>query len=222
MKLYYNTEILKWTIFKENRHKSGVYQWVNNITGKSYIGSSINLSGRFSGYYSKRHLNRTTNGASVISRAILKYGHFNFSLVILEYCEPSVLLLREQYYMDILKPEYNILKLAGTRKGVKYTPERIARMKCVKLKFTPEWKLNMSIAAKGRKHTAETIKKIRATTSKNHGICVEVLDISNNFIKILPSKVEAALYSNVSTKTISKHLDKNKICKGFIFKSGRY
>ena len=32
---------------------------------------------------------------------------------ILEYCEPSKVLEREQYYIDLLKPEYNILKTAG-------------------------------------------------------------------------------------------------------------
>lgn len=46
----------------------------------------------------------------MIYRALLKYSYSNFSLDILEYCELDVLIEREQYYINILKPEYNILK----------------------------------------------------------------------------------------------------------------
>lgn len=52
-----------------------------------------------------------------IYKAILKHGHSNFSLEILEYCKPSEILEREQYYIDLLKPEYNLLKTAGSRLG---------------------------------------------------------------------------------------------------------
>lgn len=56
---------------------------------------------------------------SLIYSAILKYDHVNFSLDILEYCEIDVLIEREQYYINLLKPEYNILKLANSRLGSK-------------------------------------------------------------------------------------------------------
>jgi group I intron endonuclease len=42
----------------------------------------------------------------------LKYGSAKFSVEILEYCEPSEVFKREQYYFDLVKPEYNILKIA--------------------------------------------------------------------------------------------------------------
>ena len=44
----------------------------------------------------------------VINKALKKYGYFMFKLEILEYCEPKVIVEREQYYMDEIKPEYNI------------------------------------------------------------------------------------------------------------------
>lgn len=53
--------------------------------------------------------------------ALLLYGYSNFSLEILEYCEPSDVISREQYYMDLLKPEYNTLKTAGSSIGFKYS-----------------------------------------------------------------------------------------------------
>ena len=55
----------------------------------------------------KRILNK---GSSGIYKALLKYGYKNFILDIVEYCEPSQLIKREQYYIDKVKPEYNILK----------------------------------------------------------------------------------------------------------------
>jgi len=46
----------------------------------------------------------------MIYKALLKYGYSKFSLEILEYCDPKDLTKREQYYLDLLKPNYNILK----------------------------------------------------------------------------------------------------------------
>jgi group I intron endonuclease len=59
-------------------------------------------------------------GKSIINNSLLKYGYCNFSLDILEYCESSILIKREQYYIDTLNPEYNILKIAGSSFGYKH------------------------------------------------------------------------------------------------------
>jgi len=48
---------------------------------------------------------------SVIYSALLKNGHGSFKLDIIEYCNKADI-IREQYYLDLLKPEYNILKVA--------------------------------------------------------------------------------------------------------------
>lgn len=52
---------------------------------------------------------------------LLKYGDSNFSLDIIEYYEPSVLIAREQYYIDLLKSKYNILKKGLIKKKKKGT-----------------------------------------------------------------------------------------------------
>lgn len=44
----------------------------------------------------------------LIHKALLKYGYSGFKLEIIEYCNKDDLLNREQYYQDLLKPEYNI------------------------------------------------------------------------------------------------------------------
>ena len=108
---YNNSCLNKSIIYKENNKKSGVYRWNNLITGKSYVGSSISLGNRFRIYFSSNAMkNKLSNGSSAIYGALLKYGYSNFSLDIIEYCEPSLLKIREQYYIDTLKPEYNINK----------------------------------------------------------------------------------------------------------------
>jgi group I intron endonuclease len=106
--IYANVETDKSIIYKENRNKSGVFRLVNKINGKSYVGSSMSLSKTFSIYYSLGSLKREVKGSIIIYRALLKYGYSNFSLHTLEYCEKDVLIEREQYYMDLIKPEYNI------------------------------------------------------------------------------------------------------------------
>jgi len=69
------------------------------------VGSSINLKIRLSQYFNVNYLER--NSSMRICRALLKHGYSNFSLEILEYCEPAKCLEREKYYINKLKPEYN-------------------------------------------------------------------------------------------------------------------
>lgn len=51
-----------------------------------------------------------------IARALLKYGHQNFSLTILEFCDNdrAILHAREKHYFEEYSPEYNILKTPGS------------------------------------------------------------------------------------------------------------
>jgi group I intron endonuclease len=74
--------------------KVGIYQWVNTINGKFYIGSAIDLSKRLNEHF----FNDKSN--ILLQRAFIKYGLNNFSVHILEYCDKDVLIEREQYYFD--------------------------------------------------------------------------------------------------------------------------
>ena len=132
IKTYSNAERDKFILYKDNNNKSGIYRWNNLITNKSYIGSAKSIRGRFSIYYSTNsvhilRISKLAEGSSAIYSAILKYGYENFSIDILEYCDISILIEREQYYIDLLEPsldlvteyrgqrEYNILKIAYSR-----------------------------------------------------------------------------------------------------------
>ena len=109
IKTYSNTEADKDQILSDNKNKSGIYMWTNLTNDKCYIGSAVDLPNRLSFYYSKLSMeNLLKRSQSHICSALLKYGHYNFSLIILEYCEPDKCLEREGYYWKLFKPEYNI------------------------------------------------------------------------------------------------------------------
>jgi hypothetical protein len=49
-------------------------------SGKSYIGSSYKLHDRFKRYFSYSYLSNKNRGASLICKALLKYGYTGFKL----------------------------------------------------------------------------------------------------------------------------------------------
>jgi len=124
--IYINADTDKLNLFADNRGKVGVYRWINKISGNTYVGSSINISVRMYTYFSLRSLAKSNRP---IDRALLKHGFSNFSLEILEYCNEDNVLKREQYFIDLLKPEYNIVQTAGSTLGYKHTPESLAKMR---------------------------------------------------------------------------------------------
>lgn len=128
---YLNADTDKLSIIRDNKGKSGVYLWTNIINGKSYVGSSVNLSRRLTQYYNINILTKYREN-SLIHKAILKYGYSNFKLCILEYCDRKDTIKREQYYMDTFKPEYNILKFAGSNVGFVHSSETIEKIRMKK------------------------------------------------------------------------------------------
>lgn len=107
---------------------------INNLNGNTYVGSGANLAKRIGDYYNQSELVRNPRP---IHLALLKYEHNNFTLEILEYCSKNILIEREQYYLDLLNPEYNILKHAYSLLGYKHSEENIAKFKLKKISDPP-------------------------------------------------------------------------------------
>jgi group I intron endonuclease len=100
----------------------------------------------------------------LLQRAINKYNLQNFIFVIFEYCETEELISREQFYLDALKPEYNILKVAGSSLGYVHTKESK-----VKIGETHKGKTGVNSPNFGKIISAETKAKMSvAKIGKNH------------------------------------------------------
>jgi group I intron endonuclease len=84
----------------------------------------------------------------IIHKALLKYGYSYFSLEILEYCDRDKAVAREQYYLDLLQPDYNVLPTAGSLLGYRHSKETIAKFQA--RTFTAEQRLKLTGGSQGR------------------------------------------------------------------------
>lgn len=93
---------------------TGIYKIQNLTNQKIYIGQSTHIEKRW-----QEHCQPSSH--SLIGKAIQKYGKTNFSFVILEECDKSLLNEREEYYIkqyDSVVPNgYNVEERENGQKG---------------------------------------------------------------------------------------------------------
>lgn len=167
VKVWDNPDLQKLEILYENSGKPGIYMWKNLDSGKIYIGSAKNIRTRLTAYYNINHLTRGSN--MHINRALLKWGYSSFSLSILEYCSVENLIQREQYYLDTLKPEYNICTTAGSTLGKLHSEEAKEKISSTK-KGTHQGEANSFF---GKTHLEGSRKKM--AEAKLGGVLSEVV-----------------------------------------------
>lgn len=212
------------SILKDNRGKSGIYRWTNKINGKKYVGSSVNLGRRFSAYFSHKYL---SSNKLMVSKALLKYGYAGFILEIIEYCVLKNLIQREQYYINLFKPEYNILKVAGSLLGFKHsesTKERLANLYTGR-KISEQVKAKMSDTQKGRVHTLEAkakmrISKIGLNLSEEHKANLSIAALGkkqdeSTKLKISLSKGTAIAVHDIKTGEIKNFVSMREASRYF-------
>jgi group I intron endonuclease len=106
---------------------SGIYEIRNVINGKRYIGSAVNIRKRWNVH--RCLLRSTRHHSRLLQNSWNKYGEIHFVFSILRLVQNvSSLIEIEQCYIDNLKPEYNIQKIADSRIGVNHTEETRKRM----------------------------------------------------------------------------------------------
>jgi group I intron endonuclease len=227
-KIYINAKLLKDDILKDNNNQSGIYRWVNNLNGKTYVGSAINLSKRLGSYFNEKELNRNPRP---IQDALLKYGHQNFTLEILEYCSKAKLLEREQFYLDLLIPDYNILKYAYSLLGFKHSEETLEKLKTRIVSL--EHKEILSSIHKGKLVSEETRNKLAVATAsyrKNNPLTTEalanitaktlaregvsVLNTQTNEIKEFSNQTEAGEFLGVTRQAIYNAVKRGSLING--------
>tara|TARA_R100001510_G_C7596784_1_gene164625 strand:- start:145 stop:870 length:726 start_codon:yes stop_codon:yes gene_type:complete len=152
--------------------KSGIYKISFDKGRLFYIGSAVDLKKRKNNHLSdlnkKKHCNRH------LQNVYNKHGMFDFE--ILENCNKDYLIKREQHYLDTMKPNLNILKVAFSSIGYKHKKETIDLIKEQSRKKAKcsDWRKKVSKGwfKKGNKpvpQTKETIeKRVKKFTGYKH------------------------------------------------------
>jgi group I intron endonuclease len=220
-------------IRKELKGKSGIYGFLSKTNNKLYIGSSKILPTRFN-----EHIKGSKSNA-ILQKAINKYNLQDFIFIVFEYCETEELISREQFYIDNIKPEYNINPTAGSSLGYIHTEESIAKMS--NKIFSTEARVKMSLAKLGKNHPrfglahSEETKVLMslALSGQNHPMhgknhsneSKNKISISNGtpifvyqnegliYINSFPSAIKAGEHFNVSYHTILKYTKSGKLFK---------
>ena len=121
----------------------GVYKILNKVNNKLYVGSSTFVQSRLRLH--KSHLRKNKHVNKHLQSSFNKYGIENFQFLLIEECEESNLIEREQYWIDLLDTcnkdkGYNKRSKAESNFGLKRsleTRKRISEAKKGK-KFLPD------------------------------------------------------------------------------------
>lgn len=143
--------------YKDYYKVAGIYKIINNIDGKFYIGSSVNLYNRSIAHNKMLLSNNHDN--QYLQNAFNKYKGENFTFEILEVVNDNTNLRKLEYkYILDLKPDYNITNVNLNHK----------------LKLSEETKKKIGIKSsekfiKNPKLKSDFINRVKATTPWNKG-----------------------------------------------------
>ncbi len=103
---------------------SGIYKIQSRIKPERiYIGSAVDMKNRWNLHLYK--LKKGVHHSIILQNHYNKYGENDLQFSILELVMfKEDLIRREQYYIDKIKPEFNICKKAGSSLGTQRTEEQ--------------------------------------------------------------------------------------------------
>lgn len=168
----------------------GVYKIESKIKpNRVYIGSSIDIRSRkathFNSLKNKKHPNRK------LQNHCNKYGLKDFIFTIITTCDAETLIEKEQYFIDVYNPYFNLRPNADNNCGVICSEEKKEKLrkanlgkkhreeskqKCRNYKHTEEARQKISDALRKRTPTEKMIQKLKERKS------VKVIDISTGII----------------------------------------
>lgn len=132
---------------------SGIYRIRSLVDDREYVGSAVNILERWRIHEFDLHHGKHANNH--LQKFHDKYGGDMLEFSIIDICEASDLIGREQHFIDTIKPAFNICMVANSTFGRKHTEGAIAKMRANRK--------GKGIGANlGRKHTAETRAKMSA------------------------------------------------------------
>lgn len=143
---------------------SAVYEIINTITNKRYIGSSVKVDQRQYAHFWM--LSQDIHDNCLLQADYNEYGASAFDFHILEYVEEDELRTVEQRYLDATEDKYNIGKYAASGG---YDLDNHPRSEEIRQKlreastgryYSPETRKKIGLANLGRKRSPETRKKM--------------------------------------------------------------
>lgn len=159
---------------------SGIYNIVNKVNGKYYVGSSLDICGEPHGrfYQHKAHLKCQRHYNLHLQSAWNKYKPESFEFIVIEEtpCKKNIILEIEQKYLDIAKTEkHKCYNKSFTASGPDWTEEnRRKRSILISGKNNPNYGNGKKIKGKknpfyGKTHSRESIAKIIVGRLKRQG-----------------------------------------------------
>lgn len=144
---------------------SGIYEIVNLVNGKRYVGSAVDVAQRWRQH--RRRLNSGTHHSAALQRAWLKYGAEAFLFRVLGTYRRDELLEREQAEFDRKRPSYNVCLIAGSTSGRRLSPSTRAKIAAKKAgtklpERSAEHRAKLSIALQGRTKSPEHMAALQA------------------------------------------------------------
>ena len=134
--------------------QSGIYK-IEDLRGRIYVGSSANVVKRKKEHF--RALRKGYHENKKLRDYYSKHGESGLKFSVIEYCGTDVLLLQEQHFIDALAPFYNVNASACKPPSWEGKFHSAATKQKIR-----DWNL-------GRKHTPETLKKIRSYRNSDEG-----------------------------------------------------
>jgi len=199
--------------------KAAIYSYKLCIDEKEkfYVGSTINIVQRFRQhkYRAEIHLKESKYN-SVFYNHVAKYGWDNFRFGIIEYVDielnknwqdkKNILLSIEQKYLDLLSPELNINKVAGSMLGFKRIEKNKLRFDLIhedKLYIKSKHILSIKPSV-----SRETILKLKL---HNKNITVSIYNKNNELIKEFDRIKMAAEFVGLSPSSVSGYIKNGKL-----------
>jgi hypothetical protein len=178
-------------LFKKKIPQSGIYCIENTKNGKIYIGSSKNMYQRL--HVHRIYLNNKVHQNQKLQNSWNKHTENSFICYSLEMCSHNDLTKKEQYWIDLLSPWYNIT------------------LKVERNILSEESKIKISETLK-RKYKSGEIKATRTSE-------IDCYDLEGNFIKSYKMLKDCSKDLNIATSSITRIIaGEYKQCKGYQFK----
>lgn len=190
-----------------------------------YIGSTAQLVSRINRHRSC--VNNKRIESPIFYNSVLKYGWTNFKFGVLEYLDLSniksskekkdIILEKEQYYLDNIKPSLNVCKKADSALGIiRNTIFGLNLSKSRRGKTQKPNLKNPSIKVNNIPKIITNETRLRKSL-RSSGISVKVLDKKGNLVYTFPTIRSAAKYLGVTSITVSNIFKTGKSYDNFVY-----